>query len=211
VGQDAQRGEGAALRTGVEAATLPLFFYTLCDPQYRPEDLGRMLQKKVGPDRPELEIDQAHLITGYRAGVPVPLPLRLVGLGWRLICRVVFSYPAAPLPGWLGWRGHLGRLLARVVFALRYQDVACPFRLVRRSAFERMPIQSDGEFAHVELLAKANFLGHLLGEDLPLAVRPRPWRYGKGELWREVKAVLRRPDFGPPVPAAPVPAPLNPV
>ena len=33
--------------------------------------------------------------------------------------------------GWLGWRGHAGRLLVRVLFGVRYQDVLCPFRLLR--------------------------------------------------------------------------------
>src|SRR4051812_41630812 len=32
---DQARGEGAALRAGLEAATRPLVFYTLCDPAYR--------------------------------------------------------------------------------------------------------------------------------------------------------------------------------
>lgn len=206
-----RQGEGAALRTGLAAAAQPLIFYTLCQPDYRPEQLEKMLDKPMDESQPGKAIDHVHLMSGYRAGVPVPRGMRALGWVWRVFSAVVFSHWPQPLPGWLGWRRHLGWLLARAVFALRHHDVACPFRLVRREVVARIPIQSNSAFAHVELLAKANFLGHLLGEELPIAVRPRPWRYGKGELWREVRALLRRPDFGPPVPAAPVPAPLNPV
>jgi glycosyltransferase involved in cell wall biosynthesis len=200
----APRGEGAALRTALAEARHPLLFYTLCEPEYRPADLGRLLEKRLGPAAPEREIDHVHLISGYRAAQPVPAGWRAAGLLWRLFCRVVFSYPGAPLPGWLGWRGHAGRLLVRALFAVRYRDVACPFRLVRREIFARIPIQSDGPFAHVEVLAKANFLGHVLGEELTLEVRPRPYRGDWRAIWGEGKRVFVRPDFGPAVLPPPV-------
>src|SRR5262245_51116517 len=40
---DTHRGEGAALRTGLTAATRPLVAYAVCDPQYRPADLAKLL------------------------------------------------------------------------------------------------------------------------------------------------------------------------
>jgi hypothetical protein len=191
-------GEGAALRAGLAAASHPLVFYTLCEPQYRPADLGRLLERRTPAPKEEPEIDHVHLLSGYRAGVPVPWPWRVVGALWRLSCRVLLSYTPPPLPGWLGWRGHLGRLLARVVFGIRYHDVACPFRLLRRQILARIPIQSGGPFAHVELLAKANFLGYVMGEEMPLDVRPRPMPGGWRAVWREGWRVFREPDFGPP-------------
>ena len=89
-----------------------------------------------------------------------------------MFCRVVFSAAPDPLPGWLGTNGHAARLLARVLFGVRTRDVLCPYRLLRREIFARIPIQSRGPFAHVELLAKANFLGHMMGEELPIDVVP---------------------------------------
>jgi glycosyltransferase involved in cell wall biosynthesis len=196
------RGDGAALRPALTVARHPLLFYTFCEPAYRPADLGRLLDKRL-PPKDEPEIDQVHLMTGYRAGRRVPWPLRVVGWLWRLFCRVAFSYPPDRLPGWLGLRRHAGRQLARALFAVRYQDVACPFRLVRREVFARIPIQSDGPFAHVEVLAKANFLGCILSPDeLPLDVTPGPAGDVRGVLadgWR----VLTRPTFGPVVPQDP--------
>jgi hypothetical protein len=138
--------------------------------------------------------------------VKVPVALRVVGFLWRVVCLVVFSYAPARLPGWLGLRRHLSWLAARVLFGLRYHDVACPFRLLRRDILARIPLQSRGPFAHVELLAKANFLGHVMGEEFPLDVVPPPSRGDARAILREARRVFNAPDFGPailqPPPAA---------
>ncbi len=191
---EAPRGVGAALRTALAAAKHPLFFYTLCDPRYRPDDLPRLLQA----------IDPVHFVSGYRAGRPVPSAWRATGLLTRVFCRVVFSAAPAPLPGWLGADGHAARLLARVLFAVRNRDVLCPYRLMRRDILARIPLQADGPFAHVELLAKANFLGCILAEDVSLGDAGRPVkanaRDGPGEgFLTECMRVFDRPDFGPTV------------
>lgn len=205
------QGEGAALRSGLGAAHNPLVFYTLCHPDYRPADLTRLLEAPMDPSVGGWQIDHVHLMSGYRAGVRMPLPLRVVGWVWRVVCVVLFAYAPPPLPGWLGWRRHFGRLLARVFFGLRAQDVSCPFRLMRRDILARMPVQSDGPFAHVELLAKANFLGHLMGEEVPIPVVPGPVRANVGQVWREARRLFDRPDFGPPVLPAEPPPPADPV
>jgi glycosyltransferase involved in cell wall biosynthesis len=205
------RGEGAALRAALAEARHPLLFYTLCDPRYRPADLERLLARRVEAFDGEVskgqepEIDHVHILSGFRAGRPVPLPLRVTGWLWRTFCRVVFTYSPTPLPGWLGWRGHLGWLLVRVVFALRTRDVLCPFRLLRRSIFARIPIQSDGPFVHIEILAKANFLGCVLAEEQALDVPAAPTR-NRETLWRDGWRVFRDPDFGPVVVATEKPA-----
>jgi hypothetical protein len=203
---DRPRGVGAALRTGVAAATRPLFFYTLCDPRYRTDDLPRLLA----------QVDAVHLVPAFRAGVPVPAGLRVLGWLARAACRVVFSAAPAPLPGWLGWKRHAGRLLTRALFGLRTRDVVGPYRLLRREVFDRLPLQSDGPFVHIELLAKANFLGCVLAEEVPLGdaahpVPPAPRDGGPARLffadgWR----VFNHPEFGPGVPAAAAAAPPAP-
>src|SRR5437763_5790339 len=93
-----RRGEGAALRTALEAASHPLLFYTLCEPRYRPEDLGRLLDHHHPPGtRPE--IDQVHLLSGYRAGTPVPFSLRVLGFFGRALCWLALGHAPPPLPG----------------------------------------------------------------------------------------------------------------
>jgi hypothetical protein len=206
--REVPQGEGAALRTALPLARHPLLFYTLCQPAYQPRYLPRLFEV----------IDQVHVVSGYRAGRPVPQPWRAVGWLWRLFCRVVFSHAPAPLPGWLGWKGQAGQLLIRLLFGVRNGDPLCPYRLLRREVFRRIPLQSDGPFAHVEIVAKSNFLGHVHGEDVPLDDRRQPLVPGprpRGEVRRmfaEGNRVFQHPDFGPAVlpddSAAEPPAPL---
>jgi glycosyltransferase involved in cell wall biosynthesis len=183
------RGVGAALRTGVSAARHPLLCQAPCDRQYLPSELARFLGA----------IDKVHLVSGYRVWQPVPLWLRVVGWCYRLFVRIVLAHGQEPLPGWLGWRGYGAHALARVLFGLRVGDVGCAFRLFRRQVFERLPIQSDGDFALVEVLAKANFLGCIMTEE-PVTHRPRERETKEKEQrrrqrWRETKRVFLRPEF----------------
>jgi glycosyltransferase involved in cell wall biosynthesis len=181
------RGRGAALRTALVEATRPLLFYTTADRQYQPADLRRLLA----------EIDKVHLVSGFRLWRPVPPLMRWAGRAWRLLVRVVLGLGLDPLPGWLGAREHLYRALCRAVFALRLQDVNCAFRLCRRDIFERIPIQSEGDFVHTEILAKANFLGCYLNDEVTVAHRPREGAAPE-QMWPDGYRVFARPDFGPP-------------
>ena len=130
------QGEGVAcVALSLAAANRPLLFCSLCQPDYRPDQLGQLLDKPTSTEKKDKEIDHVHLMTGYRAAAPVARGLRILGWLWRVLCWVGFSYRPLPLPGWLGWRGHAGGLLARIMFALRSRDVACPVQLFRRDIF----------------------------------------------------------------------------
>jgi glycosyltransferase involved in cell wall biosynthesis len=179
----ARRGVGAALRFGLAEARYPLFLQAPCDGRYQPADVQKLLA----------EIDRVHLVVGHRVGRPVPLPLRILGGVWRMTLRILFGLPLESLPAWLGWRGHSRNLLAHAVFGLRLHDVACDFRLFRREVFRRIPIQSDGLFVHVEVLAKANFLGQVMSEAAVTSVEPAK----PASWWREAWRVFAHPDFGP--------------
>ena len=61
-----------------------------------------------------------------------------------------------------------------------------------------MVLQSDGEFIHAEILAKANFLGCLMDEVL-LGDRPDPAAVAP-DVGSEMWAVFRDPQFRSPVP-----------
>ena len=118
------------------------------------------------------QIDQRDIVAGTREDTPGTKPPR--GPRW------------------------IYRLFVRILFGLRVPDPGCLFLLARRHIFVRIPIQSAGVFAHVEVLAKANFLGCLM-VDTPVA--PQPSALASPRL-REVSADARRvffhPDFGPP-------------
>lgn len=195
-------GDGAALRTALATARHPLFFYTLGDPHYQPSDLGRMLRKRPDPRNPDLEIDHVHVMSGSRIGYRLPWPWRMLDQLWSLLLRVLFAQTPENLPGWLGWKRHAAALLARILFGVRYRDVACPFRLLRREIFSRIPLQSDSCFVHVEILAKANFLGLMMGEEVPLEPHHYPSLSSEmnGEEWQQFKkdasTVIWHPDFG---------------
>jgi glycosyltransferase involved in cell wall biosynthesis len=197
------QGEGAALGAALRFARYPLLFYTLCDPHYQPADLGKLLRKRSDPRKPDLEIDQVHLMTGSRGGQPLPWLWRIMGLFWRIGCRVVFTQAPERLAGWLGWKRHLARMIVRTLFGVRYHDVACPFRLQRREIFARLPLQSHGPFVHVEILAKANYLGLIMGEETPLdpghypPLTETPNREQFRQLLADARQVICHPHFGP--------------
>ena len=197
------QGEGAALRTALATAHHPLLFYTLADPHYQPSDLGKLLCKRPDPREPDLEIDHVHILSASRSGRPMPWPGRILGPVWGLFLRVMLAHAPERAPGWLGWQRHATALLVRILFGVRYRDVACPFRLLRREILARIPLQSDGSFVHVEILAKANFLGLMMGQEVPLEPGRYPpltaemsreeWRQMRADAWR----VIRHPVFSP--------------
>jgi glycosyltransferase involved in cell wall biosynthesis len=194
---DQRQGYGAALRAGVAAASQPLVFYTACDYPYPPADLAKLLEV----------IDGADVVSGCRTD-PVPGWLRRLGSAYRLFARVVFGVEPEPRPGWRGWPAWREALWLRLAFGLRLWDPMSAYKLFRRSVLERIPIQSNGEFVHAELLAKANFMGCLMAEvpigRLPgnfkgIAEPPAPGT----EVGREARTVFRRPVFAVPKPPEP--------
>lgn len=200
---------GTALRLGLDAATCPLVAHLPLGPDYSPADLDRMLALPfVDADAPEgtpptPAIDHVHILTAYRAGVPVPGLAKFAGRLWRFFWKIVFAYPMQPLPGWLGARRHASWFLARAVFGLRVMDLTCPLRVMRREFLSKCPIQSRTAFAHVELLAKANFLGCYMGEEMPVSVVPGPYRGDAGAILADARLVFNKPTFvAPPEVAA---------
>src|SRR5262249_58597980 len=107
---------------------------------------------------------QVHLVAGLRAGGPVPGPLRCLGWLYRWTLGIAFGVPLDPLPGWLGGGQRFTQILFQVLFGLAVHDPTCPAQLARRDVLARFPLQSEGPFVHVELLAKANFLSCLMDE-----------------------------------------------
>jgi glycosyltransferase involved in cell wall biosynthesis len=107
------------------------------------------------------------------------------------------------LPASVGrWRYWFYRKVLRMIFAVTVRDVDCVFRLYRRAALRRIPIQSSGRFANAEILAKATFMNMLIGE-VPVAYRPGAVRVvvgsegskAHGSLFQEAARVFRHPQF----------------
>lgn len=116
-------------------------------------------------------IGKAHMVCGRRAFPARQAPCRRYGVAFR-------------------W-------LVRMVFGVRLKDLECLYVLARRSLFARIPIQSEGEFAHIEVLAKANFLGCVM-TDAEVACEPESSPPGPSLDWRaDFRQLYKRPDFGP--------------
>jgi hypothetical protein len=145
---------GSLLRAGIAATRHPLLVIAPGDGQYHPRDLPRLLAA----------IDEVHLAVGYR--VANALPALLLGLDEvrRWASRIVLGYLPPRRECWLGWRGWWRRWLIRHLFGVPVQDAQCGLRLVRREVLDRFPLQAQGSFAMVEMLAKANHLGCILAE-----------------------------------------------
>jgi hypothetical protein len=118
-------------------------------------------------------IDNVDLVSGYRQGLPF-----------------------APDGGRLA---AMARRACWFQFGVCVKDADCPFKLFRRSIFQRIPIQSESAFVHTEIVAKANFLTCLI-EQVPVQYTPLP---GRGTSistkwsWADLVSLQRHPDFGP--------------
>jgi glycosyltransferase involved in cell wall biosynthesis len=180
-------GIGAALRAGIAQAQFPLLLYTTADEQYQPGDLAALLK----------EIDRVHLVSGFRRWQTAPFLARLLSTAYRILARVLFDFPMPAPPGWLGWKESFYRLLIRVVFAVRSMDLNCYYVLCRREIFAHLPIQSNGPFAQAEIVAKVNFLGYLIAEEVPISYRPQAGNGGPQDWFADFNRIRGDPDFSP--------------
>jgi glycosyltransferase involved in cell wall biosynthesis len=198
---DARRGFGACVRTALAEAAHPLFFYTALDYPYTPGDLKRLLDRIDVRD--EFLNRQPDLISGCRTGRTAPLVGRVLGRSWRILARVAAGMQLQPRPTWLGVRDYVYHKFAGTVFGVPLGDVNSAFKLYRTAFLKRFPIQSDGDFVHTELVAKATFLTSIMDEQ-PLTPRPDSAPpVDLSEKWR----IFKRPQFAFPPPPAPEPAP----
>jgi glycosyltransferase involved in cell wall biosynthesis len=200
------KGYGACVRTALEAATQPLFFYTSADPGWAAADLARMLKSLGFKD--EYTGKQVEIVNGHRRGKVLPKWRKWLNRLYRWFVRVAFGYLPEPPKGWLGSAENRYWWKCRLLFGIRVGDINSKFKLFRRSVFDRIAIQSDGEFVHAELLAKANFLGCMMDE-IVLADHQVPPPLP--DVNKELRRVFRNPRFRSPVstPGLPNSTPKN--
>ena len=196
---ETRRGFGACLRTALAAAKHPLFAYSSLDYPYTPADLGKLLDR-IGETDPGLN-RQLDAVNGCRTGRPVPGFWKAIGVSFRLFCRIACGLRLDPLPAWLGFRAHLRSWTTWIILGNPFVDVNSAFKVFRKSVLDRFPIQSDGDFVHAELVAKATFIACIMDE-LPLTPRPDPVA---PSWWTDFGRVLRNAKFHPPAVVTPCP------
>jgi glycosyltransferase involved in cell wall biosynthesis len=205
---DARRGFGACLRTALAQTRLPLFFYTAPDYPYTPHDLYGMLDRIELRD--EILGKQADLISGCRGGRQTPFLVEGVGGLWRLFWRLFAGIRLEPAEAWPGYGAAAYGAFVGWVFGVPLVDVNSAFKLYRTDFLRRFPIQSDGDFVHTELVAKATFLTSIMDE-VPLTPQPDAAVPRARISWGELLRVFRDPEFTWPAPAESPPAEPAPV
>jgi dolichol-phosphate mannosyltransferase len=121
-------GYGASLRDGFLAARLPLVFHANPDHRFDLREIPLLLAR----------IDQAEIVTGFRAQRCDPWKRKLLSWGFRQ--------------------------MAGVMFGVYVRDCDCAFKLYRRKVFKHITMESGTFFIEAEILAKANALGYRIEE-----------------------------------------------
>src|SRR5262245_58907641 len=168
---ETRKGFGACLRTALEEAKSPLFFYTSLDYPYTASDIRRLLERIDLRD--EFLGKQPDLISGCRTGLEAPSLVIWGGRGWRLFWRLFAGMPAQDPPPWHGSDEYWHRVRAKWYYGVPLADVNSCFKLFRTAFLKRFPIQCDGDLVHTELVAKATFLTSIMDE-VPLTPKPDP-------------------------------------
>jgi glycosyltransferase involved in cell wall biosynthesis len=151
VRHEVNRGYGGALRSGFEAATRALIFLIASDNQYDPCEIDRLLPL----------MDDADIVTGFRARRQDSLLRRLYAWAWNALVNLLFGY------------------LSR--------DIDCAFKLFRREILDEVIVTSPGAMIDTQLLAGARRRGFRIRE---IAVSHFPRQAGH-QTGADLRVVLR--------------------
>src|SRR5258708_24806796 len=127
-----------------------------------------------------------------------------MGAGGKLFWRIFAGLPITDSPQWYGWSEWWYRVWVGWVFGVPLADVNSALKLYRTAFLKRFPIQSDGDFVHTELVAKATFLTSIMDE-IPITPQPHPLP-PLGPIAADERTGFRDPQFAFP----PAPAPAEP-
>ncbi|HEY73179.1 MAG TPA: glycosyltransferase family 2 protein [Thermoflexia bacterium] len=130
------RGYGGSLKAGFAAASKELIAFTPADKQFDFSEITLLLER----------LDEADIVSGYRADRQDAFIRKLNALGWNTVVRLLF-----------------GRLC---------RDIDCGFKLFRREILEHVNIASDGAMIDTEFLAGAKSRGYRI-TDVPVTHLPR--------------------------------------
>jgi glycosyltransferase involved in cell wall biosynthesis len=201
---DVHKGFGASLRTALAETQTPLFFYTALDYSYTPADIRKLFERIELRD--EILNKQPDLISGCRTGLRTPELLIWIGFVWKLFWRLFAGLPMSERLPWHGWSEWWYGLRVGWIYGVPLVDVNSAFKLVRTDFLKKLPIQSDGDFVHTEIAAKATFLTSIMDE-VPLTPRLDPIP-PLGPTGEDQRRVFRHPEFvfAPPAPPEAAPA-----
>ncbi|MBX9681597.1 MAG: glycosyltransferase [Gemmataceae bacterium] len=178
-------GPGGALQTALFAAQHPLLLAVRADRRFDPAQAYRLFNS----------IDHGDLIVGHRVSGQAPYLIRFVDGLRSWLSRLFLGNFLEPRTNWLGWSSWRRQGMQRWIFGVPVLDGESGVFLARRNLFDRIPIQSNSYFCFVEVLAKANHVGFMLGEE-PIRWTPT----APAELTSasgEMRTLFRFPLFRP--------------
>lgn len=203
-----KKGYGHSLQLGVAASQYSLMFLTGLDQPFPIAEIGKLIHE-INFKTEEGTIIPIDVVNFHRKGGDPT--------AWDRFCLKVRSglerliLGTWPLPK-LGWLPKSERWIPRAMrlwYGIRVHDPASRHKLIRRRILEKFIIQSQGEFATREVLAKANFLGAMIGEivvpDRPSPFEPQPiqepdtHKADEKEVWNSPKFVIQLPPKSEPV------------
>ena len=161
----------------------------------------------------ERQLRKAHLVLAPRPQSGWSWPGLAVYQMVQWLGGVLLALEPGRQPRWPGWSGWFRRLSVRWVMGAPGNDPETPIRAMRSEWVGALNLQSAGEFAWAEMLAKATFLGVLI-EELPTpCLAAGPGKLASGApgrgWWRDFREVASRPKFGSPW-SPPAPCGLEP-
>lgn len=150
--------EGDAIRFGVEYSAHQIIIVSPLIPRFcQPSVLKIMMQN----------IEQTHIAGASRVLDFYPLPLKLFFVLKVFLARLFLCIPFENISGPSSFLGRLQSWIFWFIFGVRYADPFFPVRIYRREALKACHLVSNGNFIHLEILAKANFLGLLFFPEQP--------------------------------------------
>jgi len=157
------QSEGDAIRLGFEHSSHQIVLVAPLMPRFcQPSVLKIMMQN----------IEQTHIAGASRVLDFYPLPLKLLFVFKGVLARLFLCIPFENISGPGSFLGRFQSWIFWFIFGVRYVDPFFPVRIYRRDALEACHPVSKGNFIHLEILAKANFLGLLFFPEQPWPETP---------------------------------------
>lgn len=152
------QSEGDAIRIGFQNSSNDIVVVAPLLPRFcQPSVLKIMLQN----------IEQTHIAGASRELDFYPFPLRLLFFLKGFLARLFLCIPFEKMSGPGSFWGRFQSWIFWFIFGVRYVDPFFPVRIYRRDALDACHLVSKGNFIHLEILAKANFLGLLFFPEQP--------------------------------------------
>jgi len=140
IDHEKNRGYGGALRSGFAAASKDLIFYTDCDAQYDPRELGLLMKEMIPAFSRSggIRRGEVGMVNGYKIKRNDPW--------YRTVA------------------GRLYHHMVKLAFCIPIRDTDCDFRLIRREVFDKVKLFENTGTICTELVKKVDQAGYKIVE-----------------------------------------------